>query len=896
MNAFTDALVWSALQISLFSILIAAMLLVARRWFSGILGEFLAIAMTLILGFTLLAIAPIPSWIPSKTTAAKPLIEKSKSIQKTNRQPISFQNSAQHPPATQMPTSEDITPEWAITINRWWNDVKRTAASDATNELDSSVKNATAAPLPFPWIGLIASCMLAAIALGLSKLTVGLVAINRLKKNRIELDDHNLLNFLEQLKTEMGISKQIEISTTKDLSTAATVGWLRPIILLPDDWSHWSRAELSSAVSHELAHVAGNDYLKNLIAQASVAINFFNPLVHWLGKELRVAQELLADSRAAVANGGQQTYLLTMAEMALRQDQNQLGWLAQPFLPTRTTFLRRIEMLKGEKKLRGSKNRVANWLARLTVVGVALICIGFRMPSAETVANQTDRVTSEITKPEGTVDAANKLEFVGDRALIFAAIEFSKNASDPNSIEALIRRWLKRWQRMADWSFFDMDKASMVTIQQLDSNGLGFVVHMNGPMSTDLPKCERFMHRGVNCLDTGGVCVHFPDNSTIVFGTDRNTLRAMLDAGKNGLVTSKWHEAAETVLDDQLVFAITQLGSEFYPEFRGEVEELQLELLSPLWTNVQFTVAGLQFNESDITMHFHTEADSEANCKIVQDTLLAATILSRNLFRRQSKLIAENDPKLDDKQQMLQLGIEAIGNSQISADGTSVRLETKLGLLTNDFIVLLNSLAEDSRRAVSTVQSFNNLRMLSAAMLNYEFTYGHLPGTSMTARNSEHPYSWRIAILPFIEGEQDLYNRYRFDEPWDSEHNSLVTVEMPSIFGHSAQPNNATDSSVYVFSSPQTMFPVDKQLGHEDIPDGTANTIALIQAKRESHWAKPEDIALDGSGAAQLEALEEQLMAYSNAIVFARADGSVSSMKEFDTETLLRRILIDDEK
>ena len=40
--------------------------------------------------------------------------------------------------------------------------------------------------------------------------------------------------------------------------------------------------------------------------------------------------------------------------------------------------------------------------------------------------------------------------------------------------------------------------------------------------------------------------------------------------------------------------------------------------------------------------------------------------------------------------------------------------------------------------------------------------------------------SWRVAILPFI-GEQNLYNRFRLDQPWDSPHNIALLPLMPAL-------------------------------------------------------------------------------------------------------------------
>jgi len=43
------------------------------------------------------------------------------------------------------------------------------------------------------------------------------------------------------------------------------------------------------------------------------------------------------------------------------------------------------------------------------------------------------------------------------------------------------------------------------------------------------------------------------------------------------------------------------------------------------------------------------------------------------------------------------------------------------------------------------------------------------------------PHSWRVEILPFLD-QQPLYDSYRMDEPWDSEHNLKIAQKQVSVF------------------------------------------------------------------------------------------------------------------
>ena len=81
------------------------------------------------------------------------------------------------------------------------------------------------------------------------------------------------------------------IFTSPDCAAPVTVGWLRPVILLPLNWRSWPAAELDVVLIHEREHVRRRD---PLIRHSS--------LLHALGVDLKVQQELLrhADIRTTM--------------------------------------------------------------------------------------------------------------------------------------------------------------------------------------------------------------------------------------------------------------------------------------------------------------------------------------------------------------------------------------------------------------------------------------------------------------------------------------------------------------------------------------------------------------------------------------------------------------------
>ena len=104
--------------------------------------------------------------------------------------------------------------------------------------------------------------------------------------------------------------------------------------------------------------------------------------------------------------------------------------------------------------------------------------------------------------------------------------------------------------------------------------------------------------------------------------------------------------------------------------------------------------------------------------------------------------------------------------------------------------------------------------------------------------------SWRVAILPYLE-QANLYNQFKLDEPWDSEHNKGLIERMPKLY----EPVNKTGKSdlkpgythMQMVVGPNAMQP---GMTLNSIKDGTANTIALVEAAEPVIWTKPDDVML----------------------------------------------------
>jgi hypothetical protein len=164
-------------------------------------------------------------------------------------------------------------------------------------------------------------------------------------------------------------------------------------------------------------------------------------------------------------------------------------------------------------------------------------------------------------------------------------------------------------------------------------------------------------------------------------------------------------------------------------------------------------------------------------------------------------------------------------------------------------VAMLLPAVQSAREAARRASSMNNFKQIVLAMLIHEDAKRSLPSQAICDADGKPLLSWRVAVLPFLE-EGGLYEQFRLDEPWDSEHNLKLVERMPAVYGDPAAPDLAARglTTVQVVTGQGTAFIApDKATGLGRISDGTSNTLAIVEAMPDHAvpWTKPDDIEFD---------------------------------------------------
>jgi hypothetical protein len=151
--------------------------------------------------------------------------------------------------------------------------------------------------------------------------------------------------------------------------------------------------------------------------------------------------------------------------------------------------------------------------------------------------------------------------------------------------------------------------------------------------------------------------------------------------------------------------------------------------------------------------------------------------------------------------------------------------------------------------------------------------------------------SWRVAILPFL-GEQELYQRFKLDEPWDSPHNKALLKKMPRIYAPPGKTTAEPGTTYYqVFVGPHAGFEKHRALRlGPDFADGTSNTLLIVEAGTAVPWTKPEDLHYSAD-----EPLPQLGGLFADVFNAALADGSVVALSKTCDQDALRKVITRDD-
>src|SRR6476620_9740590 len=111
--------------------------------------------------------------------------------------------------------------------------------------------------------------------------------VQKIKKEGIKKADLTYRLFVQKISGNLNISKKVRVYVSSIVRSPLTIGYLKPIILLPvASLNNLSVQQVEAVLLHELSHIKRYDYLVNLVISIIHTILYFNPFVKQFMKNI----------------------------------------------------------------------------------------------------------------------------------------------------------------------------------------------------------------------------------------------------------------------------------------------------------------------------------------------------------------------------------------------------------------------------------------------------------------------------------------------------------------------------------------------------------------------------------------------------------------------------------
>ncbi len=182
--------------------------------------------------------------------------------------------------------------------------------------------------------------------------------------------------------------------------------------------------------------------------------------------------------------------------------------------------------------------------------------------------------------------------------------------------------------------------------------------------------------------------------------------------------------------------------------------------------------------------------------------------------------------------------------------------------------------------------SANNLKQMALAFHAHNDAFNVLPN-NVYSKDGKPLLSWRVQILPFVE-QQALYQQFKLDEPWDSDHNKKLIEQMPKVYAPIRVKAKPGETFYQVFTGEKAPFGPGKQPRLvATFQDGLSNTGMIYEAGEPVIWTKPADLPYDDA-----KPLPKLGGLFDGDFHVAMGDGSVMFCKKDADEKELRKLIM----
>jgi TonB family protein len=167
-----------------------------------------------------------------------------------------------------------------------------------------------------PLASRVATFIVAVLAAGavvrLAWLGLGLVRLRAIRDRSQPAE--TVLTLSMPLQHELGV--RVDVRFADEVSSPATIGVRRPIVLLPHLVADLAPAVQRAILCHELIHVRQRDWIAALVEESWCALLWYHPAARALASRLALSREMLVDQATIALTRDRQAYAAALLEFS----------------------------------------------------------------------------------------------------------------------------------------------------------------------------------------------------------------------------------------------------------------------------------------------------------------------------------------------------------------------------------------------------------------------------------------------------------------------------------------------------------------------------------------------------------------------------------------------------
>lgn len=310
-------------------------------------------------------------------------------------------------PAVILPPSEShVINEGTIS-----NHITERSPAQINHDLQPAITGSNA--IKFPWLpALLYAWILASLILAV-RLLVTFILGALLLRRATPLDGDKIEQALNQAKTKLGISKQVKIYVRAKICSPVIWCWRRTPVLLVPSAAGQSDIDWTGVLCHELAHYKRHDHVAGLIAELTVCLLPWQPIL-WLAKSRLInLSELACDDWVIAASQSGTDYAESLLDLIPGSQMAFVPGVTGSKKELANRIRRILKDRCGNPRTGGAWAFIVSVMATCLALGVALAQTRMAEPARESETDRGMEKQAIVTAPEmnGLIRALSSAEW-----------------------------------------------------------------------------------------------------------------------------------------------------------------------------------------------------------------------------------------------------------------------------------------------------------------------------------------------------------------------------------------------------------------------------------------------------------------------------------------------------